>query len=201
MEILLFDNHEMFSKSLAMALETFSDVHQVVSLATVEELEAQLLRKRPDVLLLDIRLENENGLYIGEDLLQGFPGLNIIFLSGFDSEEYQQRAMLIGAKAFVNKNDSLDHLMQTIRLIVFGTDGYRETAAEAFEMLTQMEITVLQALADGLKQENIAHDLKITRRTVNTHVRNILLKMEVNSSMQAVLKAIELGLISNNINK
>jgi len=201
MEIVLLDDHQMFSKSLALALKTFSDVSKVRYFTEAHQLEAYLIDHTPDMLLLDIRLGDQNGLYVGEDLLTEVPDLNIIFLSGFDVEEYHTRAKSIGGKAFINKNASIDELMDLIRMIVFDEETYRVTNEEYLQKLTQMEITVLQSLADGLKQEHIAADLQITRRTVNTHVRNILAKMEVNSSMQAVLRAVELGLIDNNTNK
>jgi two-component system secretion system response regulator SalR len=201
MEIVLLDDHHMFIESLALVLQTFSDVSKVRYFTEVYQLEEYLLEHEPDMLLLDIRLGNQNGLQVGEELLTEVPDLNIIFLSGFDMEEYRKDAARIGGKAFVNKNTSIDELMDIIRSIVFGTETERSSNKESFQKLTQMEITVLQSLADGLKQEHIAKDLKVTRRTVNTHVQNILTKMEVGSSMQAVLKAVELGLITNNTNR
>jgi len=201
MEIVLLDDHHMFSKSLALALKTFSDVKKVRYFTEVDELEEYLMEHEPDVLLLDIRLGSQDGLNVGEALLDEFSDLNIVFLSGFDGEGYHMRSVSIGGKAFVNKNASIDELMDTIRKIVFGEEQHRESNKDILQKLTQMEKTVLQSLADGHKQEHIAKDLNITRRTVNTHVRNILAKMEVNSSMQAVLKAVELGWIDNNTNK
>jgi len=201
MDIVLLDDHHMFSKSLALALKTFSDVKNVQYFTEVYQLEDYLLEHEPDILLLDIRLGDQNGLYVGEELLEEFPDLNIIFLSGFDADQYHNQAERIGGKAFVNKNESIDKLMDVIRTTVFGEEKYRASSKQFVQKLTQMELTVLQSVADGLKQDHIATDLKITRRTVNTHMRNILAKMEVNSSLQAVLKAVELGLISNNTNR
>jgi len=201
MEIVLLDDHHMFSKSLALALKTYSDVRKVRYFTEVYELEGYLLDHEPDILLLDIRLGDQNGLHVGEELLEEFSDLKIVFLSGFDADEYHQRSVSIGGQAFVNKNATIDELMDIIRKIVFGEERHRESNKEFLQKLTQMEKTILQSLADGLKQEHIAKDLNITRRTVNTHVRNILAKMEVNSSMQAVLKAVELGWIDNNTNK
>jgi len=201
MEIVLLDDHHMFIESLALVLQSFSDVSKVRYFTEVYQLEEYLLEHDPDILLLDIRLGNQNGLQVGEEILTEVPDLNIIFLSGFDMEEYRKASTRIGGKAFVNKNTSVDELMDIIRSIVSGTETERSSNKESFQKLTQMEITVLQSLADGLKQEHIAKDLKVTRRTVNTHVQNILTKMEVGSSMQAVLKAVELGLITNNTNR
>lgn len=192
MKVILFDDHELFSKSLELALkdklesfETFPNpnhIHQIIN------------KKKPDLILMDIHMGDFNGLDVANELLQQYPNLKIVFLSGYDLLEYHNEAIKMGARGFINKNISIQELANKINLVLRGATLFPHYDREP-NPLTDREKEVLQLLAKGLKQQEIADQLFISRRTVNNHIQSINDKFYVNSSLSAIVRGIQLGIV------
>lgn len=192
MKIILFDDHELFAKSLEISLknnisnfETFTSPENIIQIIT---------EKDPDMLLMDIHMGEFNGLDVSREILQIFPSLKIVFLSGYDLIEYHNEAIKLGAKGFINKSISIPDLIQKINLVLGGATIFPHYEQET-ESLTNREKEVLQLAAKGLKQQEIADQLYISRRTVNNHIQMINEKFYVNSTVAAIVRGIQLGIV------
>lgn len=197
MHIILVDDHKLFAKSLEISLKDRVEQFQV--LTSPEELSKLLEQKRPDVLILDIHMGDHNGLEVAQEVLRKYPDLKIVFLSGYDLLEYHNRAIEIGAKGFINKNISIHDLIDQVERVVRGGMIFPRSASDSEVVpLTSREKEVLQLMAEGLRQQDVADKLFISRRTVNNHIQMINEKFQVNSTVSAIVKGIELGIISVN---
>ncbi|MHC5227847.1 response regulator transcription factor [Enterococcus sp. LJL99] len=192
MKIILFDDHELFAKSLEISLKD-----QITSFETYvspENIVQIVSEKKPDMLLMDIHMGEFNGLHVSRELLVTFPELKIVFLSGYDLLEYHNEAIKMGAKGFINKNVSLNDLLAKINLVLGGATIFPKYEQES-EPLTNREKEVLQLAAKGMKQQEIANQLYISRRTVNNHIQTINEKFYVNSTVAAIVRGIQLGIV------
>ncbi len=192
MNVILFDDHELFSKSLEFALK--DKLINFETYSTPKHITEIVQNKQPDLLLMDIHMGDFNGLDVARELLKSFPDLKIVFLSGYDLVEYHNEAIKMGAKGFINKNVSLRDLEYQINLVLGGTTIFPHYDREA-NPLTEREKEILQLLAKGLKQQEIAEQIRISRRTVNNHIQSINEKFSVNSSLAAIVRGIQLGII------
>lgn len=195
MHVILFDDHELFAKSLAFALEDALDMFETYTdCETVADILAIVDEEKPDIVLLDIHMGEINGLDAGEALLAKYPTLKIVFLSGYHLVEYHNAAIRMGARGFINKNSSINELIEKIQLVANNQIIFPNYEEEA-EPLTDREKAVLQLAAEGYKQQEIAEKLFISRRTVNNHIQTINEKFHVNSTVAAIVRGIELGMI------
>ncbi len=192
MKIYLLDDHALFSKSLEIAflskdilISSFTDPRSFFSKMEIEQ---------PDIVLLDIHMGEYNGFHISEEILKQFPKQKNVFLSGFKLAEHKNDAIKSGAWGFLNKNSTIDQLYDDLVKIHKGINLLPDKAT-SLESLTKREKDILILAAKGLKQQEIANQLYISRRTVNNHLLSINDKLEVNSTVSAIIQAIELGII------
>ncbi|NGZ77500.1 response regulator [Saccharibacillus alkalitolerans] len=197
MHIILVDDHKLFAKSLEISLK--GRVGRFEVLTSPEGLKERLGQERPDVLMLDIHMGAHNGLEVAQRLLEDHPDQKIVFLSGYDLLEYHNRAIQIGAKGFINKNISIHDLIDQVERVHRGGMIFPRSASDSEVFpLTAREKEVLQLMAEGLRQQDVADRLNISRRTVNNHIQAINEKFQVNSTVSAIVKGIELGIVSLN---
>jgi DNA-binding NarL/FixJ family response regulator len=141
----------------------------------------------PSIVLLEIPLGDLSGYEVCRTLRAQAPGLPIVFVSGARTESYDRVAgLLLGADDYVVKPYAPDELLIRIRNLIRRTAPSTRAAATR---LTKREHEVLQLLTDGFRPDQIAERLFITRRTVGTHVENILRKLDVQTQAQAVALA------------
>lgn len=172
---------------------------------------------RPDVVLMDIRMPELDGVAATRILHERFPTIGVIILTTFDDDEYVFEGLKAGARGYLLKDVSSDELSAAIRSVARGEaliqpSITRKVVAEfsrlasrpadptpsfvpLVEPLTERELEVLRELAHGRSNREIAERLIITEGTVKNHISNLLGKLEVRDRMQAVLKAQQLGLI------
>lgn len=198
MNIILFDDHELFAKSLEYAMKKY--VTSFTTYISPENIENILLEERPNIILMDIRLGDYNGLEVAKKVLSQYPDMKIIFLSGYNLTEYHNEAIKMGAKGFINKNVGISEFVEKVNLVASGGTIFPEHDKN-IEPLSKREKEVLQLAAEGLKQQEIAEKLFISRRTVNNHIQTINEKFFVTSTIAAIVRGIELGIISLNPQK
>lgn len=192
MKIILFDDHELFSKSVELALKEKFDSFSAYSpevnfIETIKE-------ENPDIILMDIHMGEKNGIVEGRKILAAYPYLKLIFLSGYALTEYHEEAIKMGAKAFIYKNSSLEELVTKIELVNNGNTIFPQYEKDV-EELTEREKVILQLVADGYSQQQIAEKTFSSRRTVSTHMQHILEKLQVRSTVSAIVRGIELGIV------
>jgi len=202
LRVMLVEDHALVRSAVRGAISA-PDIELVAEAASAEEalLLAPLLR--PDVLLLDIDLPGMTGIDLVRELAPRLPGTIIVMLTVSSAERDIMDAIRSGARGYLTKDLSPDALLRTIRGVARGELGMsRRTASQVLTrlargghrgasghdgmpVLSARENEVMRHLADGLTDREIAEALLISRRTVETHVGNILAKLGVQSRAQA----------------
>ena len=211
--VLIADDQALVRSGFRLIIETRDD------LAVVGEAEdgAQAIRLAseldPDVILLDIRMPNVDGIEATRAIVSSGAGARILVLTTFDLDEYVYGAIRAGASGFLLKDVRPTDLIDSIRLVAAGnallgptvtqrllTRFAETTAADdgdaeaALASLTDRERVILRLLAEGLSNAEIAAELVISETTVKTHVSNLLRKLRVRDRVQAVIVAYESGI-------
>lgn len=199
MKILLFDDHKLFAKSLEIVLGEHID--SIKTYNTPENILDILKEENADLIVLDIHMGDYSGLDVGREILYHFPDAKIVFLSGYNLLGYNLEAKNMGAKGFLDKNVSIEELIKNINKIKNGEEIFMLSSNEEIEELTIREKEILQCASNGDTQQAIADTLNISRRTINNHLMSINKKLMVSSTVAAIVKGIELGVIKLNNNR
>jgi len=210
--VLLADDHDLFRQGVRRLLEGVSDLEVIGEGRTGEETVRLVEDLVPDIVLLDITMPGLSGIDAARLIKTASPRTGVIMLTVHADEEFLFEAIKAGAMGYLLKDASPDDLVRAIRLI-YGGEGLlapsmaakvmREFARtrEAKELagvlnpLTVREIEILQHVAEGLANKEIAHKLSISERTVKNHLSNIMEKLHVNSRTQAAVYALRSGLV------
>lgn len=198
--ILLVDDHELFAKSLSVALDEYHEIGQLYTAQNLQDMEQALREKKIDIILMDINLgnlSNEDGLEIASELLRADPSVNIVILTGYDLPVYRHEAKKIGIRAFLNKSISPDDLIASLIHVSHGNTCFPPEKSELIiEELTETEKKILQLVSTGQKRKSIADELCMSERTLSNHLQHIFEKLGVSSTVEAVTKALQFGYIS-----
>jgi len=209
--VLIADDHRLFREGVRSLLASLPDVEVVGEAATGDEAVALASTAQPDVVLMDIQMPGLNGIEATRRILSASPHTGIIVLTMYDDDDSVFAAMRAGARGYLLKGADQSELVRAIaavargealfsptiarRLIAFFTALRRETAAQiAFPDLTDREREVLDLIAQGLNNTQIAQRLFLSGKTVRNHVSNIFSKLQVADRAQAIVRAREAGL-------
>jgi RNA polymerase sigma factor (sigma-70 family) len=218
--VMLVDDHPVFRQGLRRVLENEDDLDVI---AEVDDgLEALQLSKQlvPNVILLDINLPGMNGLQVARALKDTVLDINIIMLTAYHDDQQVFHAIRAGASAYFPKDVSPRRLIEAIRLVHQGSyvvedrvleepqvgewllDQFDQVESEEGEVmgtllvpLSPREMEILQHIAQGKSNKEIAYELGISRQTVKNHMTSILRKLAVNDRTQAAIYALRRGWI------
>jgi DNA-binding NarL/FixJ family response regulator len=207
-KLLVADDHEVVRTGLASLLAG-TDIKIVAEASTGKEAIKLTAKHHPDVVLLDIRMPNDDGLEALEKIHRDSPDTKVVMLSTYDNPTYVARAVALGASDYVLKGATRHELISTITAAAEGRSpsrhGELERVAGAMSKappapkeeipLTQRETQVLRHVALGLSNKEIGRSLSISIETVKEHVQNILRKIEVSDRTQAAVWAVRKGLV------
>ncbi len=207
-KLLIADDHEVIRIGLASLLQG-SDIQIVAQATTGKETVKLAEQHRPEVILLDIRMPDGDGLATLEKLRAKVPNSKVVMLSTYDNPTYIARAVALGASDFVLKGSTREALIEVITAAAAGESpsraGELRRISTAMKMrqvieddevpLTQRETQVLRHVALGLSNKEIGRSLEISVETVKEHVQNILRKITVNDRTQAAVWAVRKGLV------
>lgn len=201
--VLLADDHPIVGKGLAMLLECEPDI-TVIGHAHNGQAAIVLYRQhQPDVTLMDLRMPEMSGVEAIAAIRSEFAQAKIIVLTTYDGDEDIYRALRAGAKGYLLKGTQFEDLLQAIRT-VHRNQPYipPQVGAKLAERmntpeLSDRELEVLQRMAKGKNNFQISGDLNIAESTVRFHVNNILSKLGVSDRTQAVITAINRGIVSS----
>jgi DNA-binding NarL/FixJ family response regulator len=206
--LLIADDHEVVRTGL-VGLLTDTEI-EVVGQAADGERALELTRQlKPDVVLLDIRMADSDGLTALSRIKAEAPNVPVLLLSSYDNPTYVARAVALGAQGYLLKGASREELLTALRAAAAGENIWtreelrRVTGALAAPRavgdvdvpLTQRESEVLRQLAHGLTNKEIAQSLTISYETVKEHVQHILRKIGVSDRTQAAVWAVRKGLV------
>lgn len=215
--LLLVDDQPLLRMGFRLILEGEDDL-EIVGEASDGAEGARLVQDvRPDVVLMDIRMPVLDGIEATRRITSSNSRTRLILLTTFDLDEYAFAGLQAGASAFLLKDVAPAELVQAVRLVASGdavvaprvTQRLLETYVRGnirpdavppprdplLEDLTRRETEVLEAIADGLSNAEIAHRFFLSEATVKTHVRRILNKLHLRDRVQAVVYAYETGLV------
>lgn len=211
LRVLLVDDHRMFREGVRARLQQEPDISVVGEAATAEEALALVDETRPTIVILDIRLPTISGIEAAKLLRKKWPDLKILMLSGYDFDQYIRAAARVGIEGYLLKDSAQDTLVQALREIATGgavlpphiaskvMRDYRlipsVSRSKEVEELTVRELDVLELIAQGLRNTEIAQRLSISVRTVEAHISSIMSKLGVDSRTEAVRLALEKKLI------
>ncbi len=201
--ILIVDDHPMVTEGIQSILESYDDITVVGTLNNGQDAVDQLITLNPDIVLMDLNMPGLSGLAATEIMLEIRPDTRILILSMHDSPEYIATAMRHGAKGYVLKDVPTDEIRVAIDTVMTGINYLCTGAAEALapnisdgrETLTGREQTVLLELAQGKSNKEVAINLDISVRTVETHRKNIKRKLDINSTAGLTRYALENGVL------
>jgi DNA-binding NarL/FixJ family response regulator len=213
--IVIADDQALVRGGLRMILDAQPDLEVVGEAVDGREALHQARELSPDLVLMDVRMPELDGLETTRRLLDRDPGAKVIVLTTFDLDDYVYEAIRAGASGFLLKSAPPQQLIAGIRTVMAG-DGLlapeitrrlldrfvarppRPTGIPPdFADLSERELEVLRLIADGRSNAEIAVDLYISEATVKTHVTHILTKLRLRDRVQAVALAYRTGLIDN----
>lgn len=212
--VLIVDDHTLFREGLKAIFLAVPDIEVVGEAMSGENALEQAAHLRPDVILMDIQMGDMNGIEASEQILRILPDTKIIMLTMLDDSESLFAAMVAGARSYVLKGADKAEVLRTIRAVAGGevlfgaaiaarvTDYFRnlhrvqspQRAAVPFPELSDRELDVLDQIARGLNNHEIAEKLHITVKTVSNHISNIFSKLQVADRAQAIIRARNAGL-------
>lgn len=228
----LVDDQQMVRVGLRMILESADDIEVCCEAADGAAAVGLAAREQPDVLLMDIRMPEMDGLAATSAILEAHPDIKVVILTTFDDDEYLYGALRAGASGFLLKSADGDSLINAVRVVASGEallapevtrrviEQFTRSGAapavggagtsslvpedeadahvpspEAVGDLSDRELEVLQLMARGLSNQEIAAELFVSNTTVKTHVSHILTKLGVRDRVQAVVEAYDSGIV------
>jgi len=211
--ILLADDHTVVRRGLRLLLEGQPEFSVVAEAADGKQAVDAGEASKPDVVVLDIAMPNLNGIEATQRILSVAPNTSIVILSMHADEGYVLRALKAGAKGYLLKDSAEGDLIEAIKSVTRGKtffspeitkmlaeDYVREIRArgieDSYELLTPREREILQLLAEGKSNKDIATLLNLSLYTVETHRRNLQDKLNLHSFAELILYAVRKGVIS-----
>jgi DNA-binding NarL/FixJ family response regulator len=199
---LIVDDHEVVREGLRLSLSRASHIRVVGEASDGAGAVALAERRKPDVVIMDVRMPGMDGLEATKQISQRAPHTAVIIFTAYSERTLLSRGLESGAKGYILKEAPHDTLLRAIEKVVSG-DGYVDPALmPAFlsgrdreDMLTAREREILQLLADGMSNADVAQKLFISQETVKSHVRHILTKLEADTRTHAVAIALREAII------
>ncbi|MEJ1960485.1 MAG: response regulator transcription factor [Gammaproteobacteria bacterium] len=199
--VILADDHPVVRDGLAAIVNQQPDMQVIAEAADGEEAIALYEKHLPDVMVLDLRMPKRDGVSVVQNVLERHPKACMLIMTTFDGDEDIFRSLSQGAKGYILKDAPRTEILTAIRAVSQDRPYTSSTvAAKALQRmakpsLTQRELSVLQEIAQGRSNKDIARRLSITEGTAKTHVKSILTKLDAISRTEAVAVAHKRGLI------
>jgi len=199
--VLVVDDHSLLRTGVANIINQEADLAVVAEAANGRDAVEAFQLHRPDVVLMDLRMPEMEGVEAVRRIREIDPAARVIVLTTYDADEDIARALKAGAKAYILKDIAADALVACVRDVLNGKSYLAPTAAAKLaERVTQVQLTprelaALRLLANGESNKEIASSLGISERTVKTHLAHLFEKLGVTSRTEATRVAMRRGLV------
>jgi DNA-binding NarL/FixJ family response regulator len=199
---LIVDDHEVVREGLRLSLSRASNIRVIGEAADGASAVAMVERRKPDVVIMDVRMPGMDGLEATKQITERVPDTAVLIFTAYSERMLLSRGLESGAKGYILKEAPHGTLLRAIEKLGAG-DGFVDPALmptflsgkEREEMLTPRERQILQLLADGMSNADVAAKLFISQETVKSHVRHILSKLEADTRTHAVAIAMREAII------
>jgi NarL family two-component system response regulator LiaR len=198
---LIADDHEVVREGLRLSLSRTPHIRVIGEASDGEAAISLAERRRPDVVIMDIRMPGLDGLEATKEVTERLPGTEVLLFTAFGERSLLGRGLDAGARGYLLKEASSDTLVRAIEKVANG-EAYVDPALmptfltrDSQDLLTPRERQILQLLADGMSNAEVAAKLYISQETVKSHVRHILAKLEADTRTHAVAIAIRDSII------
>jgi two-component system, NarL family, response regulator DevR len=206
LRILLVDDHELVRMGLHTLLDDIEGVQVIGEADSAAEAFTIVEAQQPDVVIMDIRMPNTDGIEATRTITTQWPNIQVIMLTSFADDELIGRAIQAGAVGYVLKQVGSDELLRALQAVRDGAAlldpsvtrrvlammrHKPETPEDVFRQLTEREITVLRELANGKNNRQIADSLYLSEKTVRNQVSIILDKLHLNNRVEAATFAVQ----------
>ncbi|UCB52045.1 MAG: response regulator transcription factor [Candidatus Zixiibacteriota bacterium] len=215
-KLLVADDHKIFRQGIKKLLEEESDLQVVGEASDGRDAVKKATELKPDVILMDIAMANLNGLEATRHIKKQLPSAKVIMVTMHKNEEYVLQSFQAGASGFILKEGAVEELVSAIRSIhsdkSFLSPSISKTLIDAymrkmetgktetpFDLLTDREREVLQLIAEGYTNREVAKSLFISVKTVEAHRAHIMQKLNIHDIAKLVKYAIQKGLVDLNV--
>lgn len=212
MKILLADDHKVLRSGLRRILEDHDDLEVVGEAADGREAVDLANSLEPDIVVMDIGMPQMNGMEATRQILSKHPRMNVLILSMYADENYVVQVLRAGARGYLLKDTAEEDLIDAVRSVASGTPFFspkiarllvgdsmqrlrNEAASDTYELLTPREREVLQLIAEGKSNKEVAQHLFVSPTTVETHRARIMDKLDLHSTAEIVLYAVRKGIV------
>lgn len=200
--IFITDDHYMVIEGIRSLLQNEVSIEWAGHASSAASCLGFLQQQLPDIILMDISLPDMSGIDLCKQVKEKYPSVFVIGLSTFNQQSFIQKMMDHGASGYVLKNATKDELMEAIEVVAMGGTFLSDEAATTLRnnadktpVITRREKEVLELIADGLTNTEIASKLFISVTTVDSHRKNLLAKFEVKNTAALVKAAAHLNLL------
>ncbi|MBN2699250.1 MAG: response regulator transcription factor [Bacteroidales bacterium] len=206
--VCLVDDHQLFREGLKLLLGNIPDVVEVYEASDGQAFLDSLEQKVPDIVFMDIEMPVMNGIETTAKALDRFPDLRIVALSMYGDEEYTMKMIHAGVMGFILKNSGIQEVVNAIDNVIAGKNYYSQEIVSGMVQkltkkrkvnaqgdLSERESEVLFYICKGYSNKEIADTLFISKRTVDKHRENLLLKTGSKNTAGLVMFAIQSGII------
>lgn len=202
-KVFIVDDHYMVIEGIRSLLQNEKNIEWLGHASNAASCLAFLQQQQPDVILMDINLPDVSGIELCKEVRQKYPAVFVIGLSTFNQQSFIQKMMENGASGYVLKNATQEELMDAVAAVAAGKTFLSDEAAQSLRksnegeipVLTRREKEVLELIADGLTNNEIAQKLFISVTTVDTHRKNLLAKFDARNIASLVKTAVHMQLI------
>lgn len=202
-KVFIVDDHYMVIEGIRSLLQNEKNIDWAGHASNAASCQAFLHQQLPDVILMDINLPDKSGIDLCKEVREKYPSVYIIGLSTFNQQSFIQKMLNNGASGYVLKNATQEELLEAIETVAAGKTYLSEEAASSLRklntgdapVLTRREKEVLELIAEGLTNNEIAARLFISVTTVDTHRKNLLAKFDARNIAALVKTAVQLQMI------
>jgi DNA-binding NarL/FixJ family response regulator len=200
-KILIVEDHFLARMALATVINSQDDMTVVAEAESGEQAVEKFRESRPDITLMDLRIQGMSGLEAIQKIRKDYPKARIIVLTNYEGSEDIYRCLQAGAASYLLKDTSGDELLEAIRAVHSGRHylprnvGEKLSERMPFSDLTPRETDVLKLIAKGKSNKEIGYALDIAEKTVRIHVSNVLAKLGVGDRTQAAIAALQRGIV------
>ena len=203
-KVVLVDDHQLIRMGITALLKSEDSIEVIGEVNTAKETLGYIDKKKPDVVLMDISLDDGDGILLTKEIVDRYKNVKVIMLSMHVKEDFIQRSIKAGASGYLLKDSPKDELIKAIKEVAKGdkyfasevsqlmVSSYVNKAGDFAEKkrklsgLTKREVEIIRLLSDGLSNQKIASQLGISHRTVDTHRTNIMQKVKVKNVAELV---------------